>query len=137
MRYRTPEALGMAVTAAARKSGMDVGRAVTGFYFHRLLAVSSACLTRRSSLRADNRYLRGRRPPTRPATSTCSRKRQISTRRFLSFGDRPRSTWVTWSDSSSRAQSPLRQRTSTVRASKWHSSPCLAHGDSSSSRSTW
>ena len=27
----------MAVTAAARKSGMDVGHAVTGFYFHRLL----------------------------------------------------------------------------------------------------
>ncbi len=27
----------MAVTAAARKSGMDVGRAISGFYFHRLL----------------------------------------------------------------------------------------------------
>ena len=37
MRYRTPEALGMAVTAAARRSGMDVGRAISGFYFHRLL----------------------------------------------------------------------------------------------------
>ena len=37
MRYKTPEALGMAVTAAARRSGMDVGRAVSGFYFHRLL----------------------------------------------------------------------------------------------------
>ena len=35
MRYRTPEALGMAVTAAARRSGMDVGRAISGFYFHR------------------------------------------------------------------------------------------------------
>lgn len=37
MRYKTPEALGMAVTAAARMSGMDVGRAISGFYFHRLL----------------------------------------------------------------------------------------------------
>ena len=37
MRYRTPEALGIAVTAAARRSGMDVGRAISGFYFHRLL----------------------------------------------------------------------------------------------------
>ena len=37
MRYRTPEALGMAVTAAARRSGMDVGRAISSFYFHRLL----------------------------------------------------------------------------------------------------
>ncbi len=37
MRYKTPEALGMAVTAAAHNSGMDVGRAVSGFYFHRLL----------------------------------------------------------------------------------------------------
>ncbi len=37
MKYRTPEALGMADTTAARKSGMDVGHAISGFYFHRLL----------------------------------------------------------------------------------------------------
>ena len=35
--YRTPEALSMAVTAAARASDMDTSRAVTGFYYHRLL----------------------------------------------------------------------------------------------------
>ena len=37
MKYRTPEALGMAITTTARKSGMDVGHAISGFYFHRLL----------------------------------------------------------------------------------------------------
>ena len=37
MRYKTAEALEMAITAAARASNMDTGRAVTGFYFHRLL----------------------------------------------------------------------------------------------------
>lgn len=37
MRYKTPAALEMAVKAAARKSALDTGRAMTGFYFHRLL----------------------------------------------------------------------------------------------------
>lgn len=37
MRYKTPAALEMAVKAAARQSPLDTGRAMTGFYFHRLL----------------------------------------------------------------------------------------------------
>ena len=37
MAYRTPEALEMAVKAAAKASPLDTGRAVSGFYFHRLL----------------------------------------------------------------------------------------------------
>lgn len=37
VRYRTPEALEMAVTAAARTSDMDTGRAAADFYLHRLL----------------------------------------------------------------------------------------------------
>lgn len=37
MGYRTPEALEMAVKAAAKASPLDTNRAVSGFYFHRLL----------------------------------------------------------------------------------------------------
>lgn len=37
MRYKTPAALEMAAKAAARRSALDTGRAMTGFYFHRLL----------------------------------------------------------------------------------------------------
>lgn len=37
MAYRTPEALEMAVKAAAKASPLDTGRAVSGFYFHRFL----------------------------------------------------------------------------------------------------
>ncbi|MDO4429465.1 MAG: nucleotidyl transferase AbiEii/AbiGii toxin family protein [Atopobiaceae bacterium] len=37
MRYKTPAALEMAAKAAARQSALDTGRAMTGFYFHRLL----------------------------------------------------------------------------------------------------
>lgn len=37
MRYKTPNALEMAVKAAAKDSPLDTGRAVSGFYFHRLL----------------------------------------------------------------------------------------------------
>lgn len=37
MRYKTPAALEMAAKAAARRSVLDTGRAMTGFYFHRLL----------------------------------------------------------------------------------------------------
>ena len=37
MRYKTPAALEMAVKASARNSGTDASRAITGFYFHRLL----------------------------------------------------------------------------------------------------
>ncbi|MBY4797445.1 nucleotidyl transferase AbiEii/AbiGii toxin family protein [Collinsella sp. AGMB00827] len=37
MRYKTPAALEMAVKAAARAVRMDTSRAITGFYFHRLL----------------------------------------------------------------------------------------------------
>lgn len=37
MKYKTPNALEMAVKAAAKNSPLDTGRAVSGFYFHRLL----------------------------------------------------------------------------------------------------
>lgn len=37
MRYKTPAALEMAAKAAARRSVLDTGRTMTGFYFHRLL----------------------------------------------------------------------------------------------------
>lgn len=37
MKYKTPAALEMAVRNAARRSPMDTNRAITGFYFHRLL----------------------------------------------------------------------------------------------------
>ena len=37
MRYKTPAALEMAAKAAARRSVLDTGRAMTGFYLHRLL----------------------------------------------------------------------------------------------------
>ncbi len=37
MRYKTQEALEMAVKAAARRSAHHADRAMTGFYFHRLL----------------------------------------------------------------------------------------------------
>ena len=37
MRYKTPAALEMAVKASAKNSGIDTSRAITGFYFHRLL----------------------------------------------------------------------------------------------------
>lgn len=37
MKYKTPNALEMAVKAAAKESPLDTGRAVSGFYFHRLL----------------------------------------------------------------------------------------------------
>lgn len=37
MRYKTPAALEMTAKAAARRSALDTGRAMTGFYFHRLL----------------------------------------------------------------------------------------------------
>lgn len=37
MAYKTPAALEMAVKAAAKASPLDTGRAVSGFYFHRLL----------------------------------------------------------------------------------------------------
>lgn len=37
MRYRSAAALEMAVKAAASASPMDTGRAVSAFYFHRLL----------------------------------------------------------------------------------------------------
>ena len=37
MRYQTPAALEMAAKAATRRSALDTGRAMTGFYFHRLL----------------------------------------------------------------------------------------------------
>lgn len=37
MKYKTPAALEMAVKAAAKKSAMDTNRAISGFYFHRLL----------------------------------------------------------------------------------------------------
>lgn len=37
MRYKTPAALEMAVKAAAKESPMDTGRAISRFYFHRLL----------------------------------------------------------------------------------------------------
>lgn len=37
MKYKTPAALEMAVRNAARQSPMDTNRAITGFYFHRLL----------------------------------------------------------------------------------------------------
>lgn len=41
MRYKTLAALEMAVKAAAKASPMDTGRAVTGFYFHRLLSATT------------------------------------------------------------------------------------------------
>ena len=37
MRYKTPSALEMAIKEAAKKSPIDTGRAISGFYFHRLL----------------------------------------------------------------------------------------------------
>lgn len=37
MRYKTPQALDMAVKAAAKASPMDTNRAITNFYHHRLL----------------------------------------------------------------------------------------------------
>lgn len=37
MKYKTPNALEMAVKAAAKGSPLDTGRAVSSFYFHRLL----------------------------------------------------------------------------------------------------
>ena len=37
MRYKIPAALEMAAKAAARRSVLDTGRAMTGFYLHRLL----------------------------------------------------------------------------------------------------
>lgn len=37
MKYTTPAALEMAVKAVAKKSPMDTNRAISGFYFHRLL----------------------------------------------------------------------------------------------------
>ena len=37
MRYKTSNALEMAVKAAAKDSPLDTGRAVSGFYYHRLL----------------------------------------------------------------------------------------------------
>ena len=37
MRYRTPNALEMAVKDAAKRSAQDTRRAISGFYFHRLL----------------------------------------------------------------------------------------------------
>lgn len=37
MRYKTPAALEMAVRDAARRSPLGAGRAIDGFYFHRLL----------------------------------------------------------------------------------------------------
>ena len=37
MRYKTPNALEMAVKDAARRSAQDTGRAISGFYFHRPL----------------------------------------------------------------------------------------------------
>lgn len=37
MRYKTPAALEMAAKAATRQSALDTSRAMTGFYFHRLL----------------------------------------------------------------------------------------------------
>lgn len=37
MTYETPQALEMALKSAARNSPMDTGRAISGFYFHRLL----------------------------------------------------------------------------------------------------
>jgi len=37
MRYETPAALEMAVREAAKASPLDTGRAISGFYFHRLL----------------------------------------------------------------------------------------------------
>lgn len=37
MKYKTPAALEMAVKAAAKRSVMDTNRAISGFYFHRLL----------------------------------------------------------------------------------------------------
>lgn len=37
MQYKTPNALEMAVKTAAKNSILDTGRAVSGFYFHRLL----------------------------------------------------------------------------------------------------
>lgn len=37
MGYKTPAALEMAVKQAARDSGQDTNRAISGFYFHRLL----------------------------------------------------------------------------------------------------
>lgn len=37
MKYRTPNALEMAVKAAAKDSPLDTGRAISSFYFHRLL----------------------------------------------------------------------------------------------------
>lgn len=37
MAYATPTALEMAVKAAAKASSLDIGRAVSGFYFHRFL----------------------------------------------------------------------------------------------------
>lgn len=42
MRYRTPAALEIAVKAAAKASPLDTNLAISGFYFHRLLAVCSA-----------------------------------------------------------------------------------------------
>lgn len=36
-KYASPTALEMAVKAAAAKSSAETGRAVTSFYFHRLL----------------------------------------------------------------------------------------------------
>ena len=41
MAYKTPAALEMAVKAAAKASLLDTGRAVSGFYFHRLLSLGS------------------------------------------------------------------------------------------------
>lgn len=37
MKYKTPNALEMAVKAAAKDSPLDTGRAISSFYFHRLL----------------------------------------------------------------------------------------------------
>lgn len=63
MRYKTPQALEMAVTAAARASKMDTGRAAAGFYFHRLLSASSAAPTRPFCSRAARACLPGLRKP--------------------------------------------------------------------------
>lgn len=83
MKYKSAAALEMAVKSAAAASPMDTGRAVTAFYFHRLLCRVFADGN-------DSFVLKGGR-----ATSTCSPRKGAWRMRSRSSSGSPGLTWAT------------------------------------------
>lgn len=93
MRYKSAAALEMAVKSAASASPMDTGRAVSAFYFHRLLCRVFAGGNGSFVLKGGRAMLA--RTVDARATSTCSPRKGAWRMRSRSSSGSPGPTWAT------------------------------------------